>query len=114
MLGSRTIRDALGRRFKISWIWKREGKFLILSIVAFNDGSTEDVLNVRARAILARMVLMIWLGAIDEGLKPAVKDLVPWGLENVKYLGLAGDNPLAINFNGGDEAKERENKKGLE
>jgi hypothetical protein len=54
--------------------------------------------NVKALVTLARMVLMIWLGAVDERWKPVIKDLVPRGLENIKYLGLAGDNPLAINF----------------
>jgi len=76
-----------------------EGEFITLFKVPFKNG-LEDVMNVRALAILARTILMIWLGAADEGLKPAIKDLVPWRLENIKYLGLAGDNPLATTFNG--------------
>lgn len=91
-----------------------EGEFITLFIVPFKNGSNDDVMDVRALVILARTVLMIWLGAVDEGLKPAIKDLVPWGLKNIKYLGLAGDNPLATNFNGRDGAKKRENHKGTE
>ena len=51
-------------------------------------------------AVLASMVLMIWLGGVDRELRPAIKDLVPWRLANIKYPGLAGDNPLARSFNG--------------
>jgi hypothetical protein len=49
---------------------------------------------IKALVTLARMVLIIWLGAINERWKPAI----PCGLEYIKYLRLAGDNPLAINF----------------
>jgi hypothetical protein len=62
---------------------------------------------------LARMVLMIWLGA-DEGWEPAIKDLVPWGLENIDYHGLTGHNTLATNFKGTDRTKKRGNNKGTE
>lgn len=58
------------------------------------------------------MALMIWLGAIDEKLKPKIKDLVPWGLENIEYVGLAGDNPLASNTNKSDKPKNGGNRKG--
>lgn len=57
---------------------------------------------------------MIWLRAIDKRQKPAIKDLVPYGLEHIKYLGLAGDNPLAINFKGQRWNKEERNYKGVE
>lgn len=81
-----------------------EGVFITLFMVPFRDGPDGDVLNVRAVVILARAVLMIWLGAVDEGLKPVIRDLAPWGLDN-QYAGLAGDNPLAINFHGSGGAK---------
>ena len=59
---------------------------------------------------------MIWLGAIDadKTLKPKIKDLVPWGLENIKYLGLSTANPLATNFNGRDRTKKRQKHNGTE
>jgi hypothetical protein len=82
--------------------------------VTFNNGSNCDVMKVRALVILARTVVMIWLGDVDEGLKPAIKDLVPWELENIEYLRLAGDNLLATNFNGGDGTEKRGNYKGTE
>lgn len=75
-----------------------DGEFITLFTVPFKNGSFDDVENVKALVTLARMVLMIWLGAVDERWKPAIKDLVPCGLEHIKYLGLAGENPLAINF----------------
>jgi hypothetical protein len=89
-------------------------EFIPLFRVPFKNGSSDDVIHVRALVILARTVLMIWLGAVDKGLKPAIKDLVPWELEDIKYLGLAGDNPLAVNINGGGGAKKRDNDKGTE
>lgn len=86
-----------------------EGEFIVLFVVPFKDGSKDDVMNVRRLVILGRMVFMIWLGAVDGALKPAIRDLVPWGLENVKYLGVAGDNPLATNVNGRDGTKKERN-----
>jgi hypothetical protein len=41
-------------------------------------------MSVRALVVLARMALMIWLGAVDERLKSKIKDLVLLGLENIK------------------------------
>jgi hypothetical protein len=41
-------------------------------------------------------------------MKPAIKDLVPWGLKHIRYLGLVGDNSLTTNFNGSNGIKKRE------
>jgi hypothetical protein len=51
-------------------------------------------MSVRALVVLARMALMIWLGAVDERLKSKIKDLVLLGLENIKYVGLRRDSLL--------------------
>lgn len=86
-----------------------EGEFKTLSIVPFENGFDGKVTDVRALAILTRWALTIWLGAVDEGLKPKVKELVPWDLENIEYFGLVGDNPLETDFNGSDKATKGEN-----
>jgi hypothetical protein len=91
-----------------------DGEFITLFTEPFKNGSFGDVENVKALVTLARMVLMIWLGAVDERWKPAIKDLVPCGLEHIKYLGLAGDNPLATNFKGQRWNKEERNHEGVE
>lgn len=82
-----------------------DGEFITLFVVPFKNGSKHEVMNDLVLVKLARMVLMIWLGAVDEGSEPAIKDLVPWGLENIEYLGLAGDNLLVTKFKGRDETK---------
>jgi hypothetical protein len=46
------------------------------------------------------------LGAVDEKLKPKIKDLVPWGLENIEYVGLVGDDPLELEINEGNKQKK--------
>ena len=71
-----------------------DGEFIPLFIVLFKNGSFNNVKNIKALVTLARIILIIWLGAINERWKPAIKDLVPCGLEHIKYLRLAGDNPL--------------------
>ena len=53
--------------------------------------------------------LTIWIAAVDEGLKPEVKDRVPWDSENIDYFGLVGGGPLETNFNGSEKATKREN-----
>jgi hypothetical protein len=88
--------EALKRKIKDLGL-NSKGEFKTLFTVSFENGFDGDVMDIRALAILARWALMIWLGAVDDGLKPAIKDLVPWGIENIEYIGLAGDNPLAIN-----------------
>lgn len=84
-----------------------EGEFITLCIVPFKGDSDDEVADVRALVILIRAVLTIWLGAIDRSLKPAVKDLVPWGLEYIRYVGLATDNPFATNFIGIERTSKR-------
>ena len=86
----------------------------MLFIVLFKNSSFNDVENVKALVILVRMVLIIQLRAINERWKLAIKDLVPCRLEYIKYLGLVGDNPLAINFKGQRWNKEERNYKGIE
>jgi hypothetical protein len=116
----RLLLPSLGRREEalISKIKRLDlspdGEFITLFTVPFKNGSFDDVENVKALVTLARMVLMIWLGAVDERWKPAIKDLVPCGLEHIKYLGLAGDNPLATNFKGQRWNKEERNHEGAE
>ena len=102
---SRPHDEALKSKIK-SLDLRPEGEFITLFKVPFKN-DPENVMNVRALAILARTILMIWLGAVDEGLKPAIKDLVPWRLENIKYLGLARDNPLATTFNGQGQGRTK-------
>jgi hypothetical protein len=84
-----------------------EGEFKRLFTVPFEDGYDGDVMDVRALVLLTRMVLMIWLGAVDERLKPVIKDLVPWGFENIEYLGLAKDNPLTTGINQSGRIKKK-------
>jgi hypothetical protein len=91
-----------------------DGEFITLFVVPFKNGSKDEVMNDIVLVKLARMVLMIWLGAADEGWEPAIKDLVPWGLENIEYHGLTGHNPLATKFKGRDGTKKRGNHKGTE
>jgi hypothetical protein len=82
-----------------------EGEFRDLFRVPFKNDSAHDVMDVRALVILTRLIFMIWLGAVDEKLMAKVKDLVPWKTENVKYVGLAGDNPLEFEINEGKKHK---------
>jgi hypothetical protein len=84
-----------------------QGEFFKLFEVPFNY-AFGDGMSVRGLAILARMVFTIWLGSFDEGLKPAIRDLTPWGLETIGYFGLAVDNPLATDFDDGDGRRKRE------
>lgn len=85
-----------------------DGEFITLFVVPIQNGSNDGIMNDIALPKLARMVLMIWLEAVDERLNPEIKDLVPWGREHIRYLGLAGDHPLATDFNGSNGMKTRE------
>jgi hypothetical protein len=76
-----------------------EGEFKILLTIPFENGVYNNVMDVRATLVLARLVLMIWLGAVDERSKPKIKTLVPWELKHIEYLGLANDNPLMTDLN---------------
>jgi hypothetical protein len=91
-----------------------DGEFLTLFVVPLKNGSEDEIMNDLVLVKLARVVLMIWLGAVEEGREPAIKDLIPWELENIEYHGLAGDNPLATNFKGRDGTKKRGDQKGKE
>jgi hypothetical protein len=55
-----------------------KGHFGTLFTVPFENNFNGDVLDVRALLILTRLLLMIWLGAINGELKSKTKDLVPW------------------------------------
>lgn len=48
-------------------------------------------------------------GAIDEALKPMVRRLAPWKINDIKYLELARGNPLATNFNRSGRTKKKQN-----
>jgi hypothetical protein len=69
--------EALKR--KIKDLGLNSGDLKTLFTVSFENGFDGDVMDVRALVILARWALMVWLGAVDDGLKPVIKDLVPWG-----------------------------------
>jgi hypothetical protein len=43
-----------------------EGEFITLFTVPFKNSSFDDVENVKALVTLARIVLIIWLGAVDK------------------------------------------------
>ena len=77
------------------------GEFKELFRVPFKNDFAHDVMDVKALVILTRLVFMIWLGAVDEKLMPKVKYLIPWSLEDIQYVGLAGDNPLELEINEG-------------
>ncbi|KAF8863302.1 hypothetical protein BDZ45DRAFT_670270 [Acephala macrosclerotiorum] len=89
-----------------------DGEFVTLFVVPFKNGSKDEVMNDLVLVKLARIVLMTWLGAADEEWEPEIKDLVPWGLENIEYHGLARSNPLH-KFKGRDGTKSG-NHKGTE
>jgi hypothetical protein len=76
-----------------------------LFTVLFENSFEGDVLDVRALSILTRLLLMIWLGAVGGELKSKTKDLVPWKLGKIQYIGLATDNPLLTDINKSDEPK---------
>jgi hypothetical protein len=88
-----------------------EAEYKRLLIVPFKNDFGGGVMDVRVLVVLARLVLIIWLGAVDERRKPKIKDLVPWRLENIEYLGLAKDNPLAIDLKKTGRTK-KENSRG--
>jgi hypothetical protein len=83
-----------------------KGKSRELFRVPFKNDFARDIMDVRALVILTRLIFMIWLGAVDGKLMPKVKDLVPWKVENVKYVGLAGDNPLEFEINDGKKHRK--------
>jgi hypothetical protein len=75
--------------------------------VLFKNGSKDEVMNDLVLVKLARMVSMIWLGAVDEAWEPTIKDLVRWGLENIEYDGLAGTKK------GGETRREKNRRRKL-
>jgi hypothetical protein len=90
--------EALKRKIKNLGL-SSKGQFGTLFTVSFENNFDGDVLDVRALSILTRLLLMIWLGAVDGELKSKTKDLVPWKLGKIQYIGLATDNPLATDIN---------------
>jgi hypothetical protein len=76
-----------------------KGKFGTLFKVPFKNNFGGHVLDDRALTILTRLHLMISLGAVDGKLKSKTKHLVPWDLGQIRYIGLATDNPLEIAIN---------------
>jgi hypothetical protein len=76
-----------------------KGKFGTLFKVPFKNNFGGHVHDVRALTILTRLHQMIWLGAVDGKLKSKTKHLVPWDLGQIRYIGLATDNPLEIAIN---------------
>jgi hypothetical protein len=74
------------------------GKFITLFEVPFKDGSSQEIRRIRTLVTLARAVFVVWLGAVKESSKPAIKELNPWELECIHYRGLASHNPLAKNI----------------
>ena len=67
--------EALKLKIKVLGL-NSEGEFKRLFAVPFRNDFDGDVMDVRALVILAQMALMIWLGAIDEKLKPKIEDVV--------------------------------------
>ena len=79
----------------------------MLFVVPFKNSSKDEVINDLVLVKLARIILMIQLGAINKGLELVIKDLVPQGQENIEYYGLAEGNPLATSFKGRNGTKRR-------
>lgn len=84
-----------------------KGHFGTLAIVPFENRFGGDILDVRAMSILTRFVLMIWLGAVGGELRSKTRNLVPWKLGIIRYIGLATGNPLKIDINKGDKTQRR-------
>jgi len=74
--------EALKRKIKNLGL-SLKGQFGTLFTVSFENNFDGDVLDVRALSILTRLLLMIWLGAVDGELKSKTKDLVPWKLGKI-------------------------------
>jgi hypothetical protein len=102
--------EALKRKIKDLGL-SPKGRFGTLCTVPFVNNSDGDVLDVRALSILMRLLLMIWLGAVGGQLKSKTKDLVPWKLGKVQYIGLATDNPLATDIDKSDERNSNSERK---
>ena len=66
------------------------GQFVTLFEIPFKDDSYEEISRVRHLVTLAKTVFVVWLGAVKDHSKPAITELVPWGLENIRYHGLSG------------------------
>lgn len=100
MLAQFTTRHDEGLKVKIKQLdLDSKGEFKRLFRVSLKNGPDADVMDVRELVVLARLVLMIWLGAVNGRLKAKSQDLVPWRLEKIEYMGLATDNPLMARLN---------------
>jgi hypothetical protein len=73
------------------------GKLVKYFEAPFRDDSDEEIERIKTLVALARAIFVIWLGAVREESKYPIKDLVPWGLNNIGYHGLASHNPLSYN-----------------
>jgi hypothetical protein len=58
--------------------------------VPFKDGSDEEVKRIRRLVRLAREVVVLWLAAAKDC--SAIKEIAPWGLEDIRYHRLASHN----------------------
>ena len=96
--------EALKRKIKDLGLSPKR-QFGELFVVPFKNSLEGGVLEVRALSILARLLLMIWLGAVGGELKSRTKHLVPWKPGKIQYIGLATDNPLLTDINKSDEPK---------
>lgn len=102
--------EALKRKIKLRRL-SLKGQFGTLFMVPFENNFNGDSDDVRALSILTRLLLMIWLGAVDEGLRSKTKDLVPWKLGSIQYIGLATDNPLMIDIKSNKPNRRERRKK---
>jgi hypothetical protein len=81
--------------------------FTVLCENIFDD----NVLAARALSILTRLILMTRLGDVGPELKSMTKDLVPWKLGKIQYIGLATDNTLLTDINKSDKPKRKEERR---
>lgn len=95
---SSTQADYTTKAFLKEHGFSRRGKLVTLLEVPFKDKSLQETMRVRALVRLARAVFIIWLGAVREAAKPAIKQLVPWELECIRYQGFASHMFFAFDF----------------
>jgi hypothetical protein len=77
------------------WFNSREARQIFRSAVP--GRFRWEIERIKTLVALARAIFVIWLGAVREESKYPIKDLVPWGLNNIGYHGLASHNPLSYN-----------------
>ena len=74
------------------------GQLVTLLEAPFADNTNEEIERVRTLVVLARAVLVIWLGAVWKESRKAITGIVPWDIESISYSGLAGHNGLFRNI----------------